>query len=330
MPVPTAEKTWQFDVGNLVPYVSEDNTNKNTLLLWKNVMIGFASNPWQVMASSDGSSAGHDMVDRWIDIGDLVYAGSSSPRSWIVLRQSGINTKFEILIECTPGGGFGSRGIEMFVSFSQGFGAANGGTDGTTTSVPTATDQSTVHDSNQFQTLTGSTNNYIHGMMSSDGESTRIYTCRNNWVHVIFGFDKPKNTIAGWTNPACAWYAVSNQTQVGTYGEFNDSAFVRVRYGGNNYSAYMSTMGDSGQAHGQLLTVANELTGEWELTPAGLYVDDTGFIGRIGDLYDFYYCSTALTPGDTFPDSGDPPEHRWACWGDVVGPWDESGPPQIA
>lgn len=66
MTLPVPDKTWQFNVNQVKPTSDTVTTDCKTILLSiKKALTTFASNPWTVVGSSDGSTAGMDAVDRW-------------------------------------------------------------------------------------------------------------------------------------------------------------------------------------------------------------------------------------------------------------------------
>src|SRR5260221_8977750 len=121
--LPTFAKTWQFNVNNRV-LTSELSgaTGQNVhgqmiVLAIKNSLKGFANSPWTVQFSSNcgnngaGSAASGtagtagDLVDRWTigntasganSTNDLNFAAAWSRHSWMVLRQTGILSNYEL------------------------------------------------------------------------------------------------------------------------------------------------------------------------------------------------------------------------------------------
>ncbi len=72
MALPTLEKTWQFAVNQVVTATGSTlNDRRKALYNIKAAMTGFANNPWVVVMSSDGESAGSG--DKWIDKDGYAY-----------------------------------------------------------------------------------------------------------------------------------------------------------------------------------------------------------------------------------------------------------------
>jgi len=67
MTMPTIEKTWQYKPNIIKPALTAGHIldYKTHMMNIKKALTTFATNPWVVTGSSDGSTAGMDGVDRW-------------------------------------------------------------------------------------------------------------------------------------------------------------------------------------------------------------------------------------------------------------------------
>jgi hypothetical protein len=204
MAMPTPDKTWQFNVNQFIPGTgTTDADNKTTLLAIKNSLIGFSSHPWTVSGSCNGAgSFGMDGVDRWDAISKIVFNYNGNAHSWIVLRQTGMDTLFEVLIDCYNNGSADSSRLNISWSTS-------GFTGGSNTQAPTALGQvfslanNTFHGSQGFWSPWNSGySRMLHVMMSTDGQCTRVLYINIQNPGVIGGlwlFETAKNPVSGWS-----------------------------------------------------------------------------------------------------------------------------------
>ncbi len=335
MAIPALEKTWQHTGGQLVTASGNSLTDNRTVLLGMvNAMLGFASSPWTVIASAGGSSpgavvAGFDGVNRWTSITQLTYTTTSGNHSWIVLQQSGINAKTQLCIDLLSlNASNSSTGLQlrMHMSPALGFGAVNGGTDGTAALKPTALDEFPLHDnaSNRNWLVGGTTTtnvsrNYVwYGMQSTDGQCTRFFvrlpfaltsgsSPPNGGLSAVMVFDKPKNPVSGWTNPAvgvCAANIFTTPTPIDK--RLGNAALFGGRSpAGVNMSMYMAGFDMGGNlAHERI--PQNDISGEIEFYPCRLASTTAGAYGIHGELFDMYWVSDKHLDGDTFPATGSP------------------------
>ena len=209
MALPTIARTWQFRVNQV--HVGQGTTLAQSRALmrslkdslkvsgsWTNGANG-AITPtggWTVIGSSDGSTAAMDGVDRWAADSNLVWNGTT--RSWIVLQQTGIAAKLQVCIDLNSGT---DTNASVLVS-GTGFGAANGGTDGSITARPTALNSVTYLSAAAWGSPGATTTQSIlHVMLTADGKSTVILVCRNNKLVAFWNFTLPDQPRSGWTNP---------------------------------------------------------------------------------------------------------------------------------
>ena len=102
-------------------------TAKRLVRLEKNGMLSFASNPFTVKASCNGTTAGSlttpaggDLVDRWAADSDLNWNTAGSAKSWIVLKSTAFLSSFEYLLDLSGNDANGARRT-IYCSPSAGF-----------------------------------------------------------------------------------------------------------------------------------------------------------------------------------------------------------------
>ena len=334
MTLPSLDKTWEFDVNTLVSGdATEGATNakadvRGVLLGIKEALIGFSTLPWTVISSSNGSTSGAS--DLWVDIDDIDFSTSdSSAHSWIVLQNTGIDTAFQLLINCVHGSAT-DRGdtIDMYVS-------RTGFTGGSTTARPTGTEEITLINDGQWGSgsINGGARAFrYHCMKSTDGEMTIIVIHHNGSPTGFWLFGRPKSPISAWTDDYIA--TALGQNNGGEAPDINDyydnDTFLRTyRTERSAVTAedagmtrlYMSGRTFAGNHAVEAHTVANDVTGENPIYPIGLLSNDSAFRGYMGRIYDLHWGLAALAEGDTYPSGG---TRTFVQFGDMVFPWDGS------
>jgi len=274
--------------------------------------------PWTVWQSCDGVGFGTpgDGVDRWIDYGDLVWA-AGTPRSWIVLRAAGLNTKTALCIDLASGS---PNYASIVLSPSAGFGLANGGTDGTLGAAPTATDGVSISYDSQWGGTTG-VGVWIHAFLSTDGECTRVVLGQANTVCGFWLIDRPKNPVAHWTTPVVGCVlGYAGAVNMTTRPRLTDDGYspFRTRLG-SLYSSLTATYERTDSYIIQAIPVPDEISGEWPLLGVGLLARTPGCRGRKGELYDLWWGNDYRVTGDMYPGDG---SRQFTTIRDLVIPWD--------
>lgn len=319
MPLPVLQKSWQYNV-NQAPISS----HSDLLYKIKNSMVSFSSNPWTVVSSSNSSVANTN--DNWTGSGSVVFQNNGSAHSWIVLKQVGIATNFQVLIVARRNPGGGSDVMFVLYSMNAGF------TGGTTTARPTATDEQ-AFDSDNASLVANSANlastpARLHVMQSTDGQCTRVFIYVNSIPQTMLLFDKPRNPVSGWTIPHVAMYAVqqynsgASVAQV-TYAKLNDAADrVKSRVGTTNFNMFLTSEGCITSMIGEQQTFVSDLdSSAYPMLPMGLFSTTSGARGRHGELFDIYWGSTIINEGDHYP--GDSSK-QFVQFGDIIHPWNGS------
>ena len=325
--LPALDKTWQFFHGVNAPSASY----KDRLFEFKTALIGFALSPWVVASSSNGAAFGNnDDVDHWASTADMVT------NSWVVLRQPGLGATAQLMIRVTNAT---AQTVDLaFNSF--GFGAANGGTDGTATVAPLPAVGTGLFGSSKQLEATAGTNHRMEICMSTDGAVTRS--------NVIQSGSDVNNETTGWIDIEL----LKNPTPSVKFGGVSGAGFIRFPQLDNNPNSfarsndvtarqwglfddlggapltqissecYQSTIGEVAAMTAQNLLGPNNFEGAFEFYPIWLRSNNLGFKGILGVRFDRWYGSTASPHGTTFPAPPDTPANQFIQFSDHILPWD--------
>ena len=323
MALPTLSKTWQFNVNNQTTAQGSALADaRKTLRGIKDAMIGFATNPWTVRYSCDSVTAGTagDGVDRWSADTNLVWANAGTAHSWIVLRQTGIGTTYELLISCensTP------SNLTLLTSIS-------GFSGGSKTARPTATDELTVASSGQWVSGTDVSNRWSV-MQSTDGQCTRILVGYSGIFATLIVLDKPNNPTTGWSTPnfsALYWNGGGlNTNTTGIFSTIGPNARSRIGSVNGSVSLTIEGIGNDFSTDTTIGNIANEVDSSWDMWPLGIACITSGARGRHGSLFDLWAVSTARASGDMIPADG---SNQFAVFGNFVLPWNGSAAPAFS
>lgn len=315
MPLPTPDKTWQYDPNRAMPQQADAlASNRKILRQIKTTLIGFGSQPWTVRGSSDSVAAGMDAVDRWDSDTDLVWANAGVAHSWIVLRQTGISATFEICIDLITASANGSDG-EIFASTA-------GFTGGSTTARPTAADEARI--GQDLVTISGTNSDgVLHVMQSTDGQCTRVVLYKANNAVMFWMFDKPKNPVTGWSNPYVGIVRSNTGSSIMLVTELMGTANAQGR-GSATFNMTLTSENTGTGANSQIPTAqtfANDFSGEFPLLPIGLYSTTASHRGRHGMLFDMWWGLVSNADADGYPNDG---SRQFIQMGDLVVKWNGS------
>jgi hypothetical protein len=333
MALPILEKTWQHNVNNQLTGTGVPADMRRIMRSLKNAMKGYdnSNNPiadwtngFTVLSSCEGSVFGNgDGIDRWLTDNDLV--GISSEHSWIVLQQSAINAKYEVCFDLRTEDSF-QRSLNVIWSSSAGFGTANGGSDGTLTSRPTANDEIVVLSHELWVgDISGATDMVLHWMSSIDGECNRGLIYIDSIPLPLFIMDKVKNPGSVWEDAAIFGFLNATDTEVSRhrYEDLNDAANVYGSFNGIPCTFYLTTEGFKSAMVGQQHAFQSNFGGGYPLTPIGLFSESFGAYGRAGEVYDLWFgeMREAVNDGDQYPSDS---SKLFTHIGDLVHPWNGS------
>lgn len=336
MALPTPVKTWQYTVNQtLGPYANFTLQQQSLLFALKQSLVGFASSPWTVVSSCDSVST--SASDLWAAATNLVWStqgDTGTVRSWIILKQTGVASNFQVLICCQSNGQLpAEHALLIAISPNAGF------TGGSTTTRPSATDEQvlivgssgTSNGNWVSPTSTVQANRFVlHVTQSTDGSITRFQYWINSrhMNYVTFG----KVADAPTASPVVYWGGTFPNTSGGlddnskaTYAKWNDTARLNVYYNATAYSAagVCTSEGFITSMVGEQLTVANEIDSTWPISVMGVASTTVGLRGRLGRIPDCWWTSTGLADADTFP--GDS-SNQFVKFGHMVFPWNGSTP----
>lgn len=326
MALPVLTKTWQFSVNNTTgAFVTLIDANRTWVRSVKDALLAFASSAWAMRYSCDSVTAGSagDGVDRIMTNAGLVWATAGSAHSWMVLRQTGIATNYELLFSCEPASSAGNttgNSLTLVVSPSAGF------TGGTTTARPTATDEIVLFSAVSWGIGVGTTPIRWHAMQSSDGQCTRIISYVGGTLQNVILLDKPTNSASGWTNPSMSYAALTTALTPATLGATTGS--FRCRIGGTLALLSLSAEGLIGGIVNTTFptntgwgNIANEVSGEWPMLPLGAVSVTAPVRGRMGQFQDMWTGSAGANTGDTYPSGA---SNQFAQFGALILPWNGS------
>lgn len=263
---------------------------------------------WTVVGSSDGATAGMDAVDRWTDtynIAKLVFADSSTARSWIVL-QSPVALGMYLLLDYS--GGSDSGGGNCMRAFA----STTAFTGGSTSALPTATKQFQVHctSNDRHQMADGSTNPHRFHYTADASGNFWFMSSRNGtaMAHFLFGLQKLTEQHTG--DSGNVFSIISFKTTGRGAAEFDGGGLWSQGAGNNTGRLGGRNVSDSGAAGVGDLSIpwpwtvtnstfnsnwasANPADGKWDVMP--VYVINAsaggGVRGRLPD------CGIAFGPG---------------------------------
>jgi hypothetical protein len=236
------------------------------------------------------------------------------------LNQPAINPNFQIAFGCDSNS-YSAQGYWMHfgTSFSVGFTL----TGLSVAAYPTGSDVVTVM-TNQtgYGQSSSAFDGVLHCMMSTDGQCTRVIFCSGGAVRVLWVFDKPKNPVSGWTNPAIASVVANTSAVEGVYGFYNVGMNTNAWWNGGQMGLYWTSEYYATTPVGSAIPTWNQISQEWPAIPVGLASATPGKYGRHGEIYDIWWSgSGSITPGDTFPSTG---TRSMVCLGNLIVPWNGS------
>lgn len=342
MAYPANTKTWQLQINQTVALSASATVhNQEIANKIKNLLIGFPTLPWTVRYSCNAGIASGvnygaagvagDGVDRWaisnavltsaagvITVSnDVNVAAAATRHSWIVLRQTGIATNFEICLDLN--GSAGSTTGSIVASFSAGF------TGGSATARPTATDEVTLISANTWG-LGTNVQHIIHAWQSTDGACTRLQAWSGGTTNDLFlVLDKGQSPVSGWTNPATLIAIRTNFAGqiASSFANITAANVVKMMGAGSvQFSGsltYEQTSAGALQSLASVGTAPNTFDTAWPVLPMGVCAQAASGAGRLCNLFDIWYKPSGITDSDTFPSSATARDQ--AALGGVVLPW---------
>ena len=330
MGVPILSKTWQFSVNNTIRGQGLALlTAQQVAFTIKKALVSFGTNPWTVIGSSNGSTGSSTSnmtgTDLWATAANIDIVGTGGKHSWIVLQQAGIANKYQILIDFPAPSSLASDGY-ITISPSAGFGVANGGTNGSTSAPPTATDEITMINSANWLSQKDVTHQ-VHVMQSTDGYCTRVIVWNGSTnLCLLWIMDKPQNSSSGWTNPSITTIhaATSGYAPAGYANLSHSGASKSIGIAGATITLMYTGECDSNgllanNAAPGIGTASNYIDGYWLFSPIGMYSTTASNIGRLGNFFDLWWKPSGIVDGNTFPNSSS--NRQFVAFGLLIFPW---------
>lgn len=315
MTLPTLDKTWIFDVNNLLAAGVKDTNSSNAFYGIKSAMTSSSSSSWVVVSSSNAVTA--DGNDNWSSAADLTWDNAGSAHSWIIFKQNAISSDLQILWDLV---GTNSHRMDVVVSRESGF------VSGTTLNRPTATDESVLLNGST-QTWGGSaisagTIYHWHFLMSDDGECTRVFFTYDDEVAGFWAFDKIKNAPSELTIPM---YIIFSSDAVNAAFPDKSANYVFLRRMGSSIPFYFfphsgslevdkcsfasegfnnAGIGEADAVSPDRINIANEISNEWEMMPLTVWSDNGATFGKLGEVFDLWFSPDDLTASESPAASG--------------------------
>jgi hypothetical protein len=319
----TADKTWSFFSFNWA-YTGSTYTSMRAYMY--NLKEMFVSMGWTVEGgrSPSGGLHNNDQVDVW----PTEATASHTSDTWMHLKAPA-PLEFEIVFGAFYSSNDGeSRRLSVNVSHSDGFGAVNGSSDGTTTAFPNALDQQVIQDdTNTTESTPYGMSFNIYGSKTSDNKNHRIMCYHRRVCSSFFSFETLDNPHANLDNNG-QMFAVRRSKTTDTPSttvmdqDYYTSALYYGRVSGVNRSFYLGTVGYANLGMQSHLPVLQD--NKIRVHPTDLYNNTIGIKGYYGTIPDLYYGSNGhytVLLGDTVGGAA-----NWMSGGSVVTPWDPTEP----
>jgi len=275
----------------------------------KTSLCNLGASAWTVIKSSDGSTWGAS--DLWDSDGKLIWGTGN--HSWIVLRQVGMATNFELCIDLNSAT---TTSATIVVSFASGF---TGGTPGIAAR-PTASDEKVLISAAAWHSIPANTNHQLHIMVRVDGKVTRFFFTASNALRGYADFSVAKGTITQWANPSVAFWTSTLPSTTNLWAAanvFGTHAGVSLSlYVGNHvYGGVPFNSADVAYRAGGRL---NSVSSDYPFFEPTLICATSGYRGRWGKLEDVYWAPQAGPPLSTmYPVA----TKIWVQVGGLIVPW---------
>ena len=323
MAFPVLERAYSFNVNHQNITSGDDYNDRRAFMLWiHQTMTSWASNPWVMVASSNGVTAGWP-GPGWNTIADVIweYITTPSGHSWMVWETA---DGTQILMDFT---GSNDKILYLRVSPNASF------TGGTSAVAPVATEFFTVKDNQQFSDPNFHTCRF-HAIHADDGNSDWIFQSFNNKNYFCWGYNKILDPVPGLTYPYVSWLNYDNdngtaeQPMVRTAPSmlFHNYWKGRQTLAANNYSAYAAAeIHEEGQMP-DLVERINDISGKRQMYPVMLSAWGVGNYQYVGRIADVYAWGTGANSGDTIEENVLSPARLWVIMGEMVFPWNGTPP----
>lgn len=308
MALPTLEKSWQFNVNqNLVSTGTVATDNANILYAIKNSLVTFADAPWTVVLSSDGATSGAS--DKWTDASKVIHSGANY--SWIVLKQTGILSNYQLLLTCSSS----TSSIAIKQSPAVGFSG------GSTTTDPTAADSVTLLAVGTWMLSTAATVK-LHVLQTTTGSQTWVLACSAGVLKAAGGFGAISNPVTGMTHPAWGYWKVNTPLTMQYFAD-TTNANVFGRDNATNMTMYMTVEGSRNNNIPDELAGINQVSNQYPILGMGIYSKTATKLGRHGRIADAWFGTTGIPDGSTYPNDS---TRQFVQFNNVILPWNGTIP----
>lgn len=312
-PFPSFQKTWQFNVNQLVDAETTASLQAaSTMLTYLNSWLGFPLNPWTMRRCCDSVTVKTDGTNLFTDKTKFVGAAAGTAHSWFVVRNP---SGQEVCVDFSSASGAYLAG--EYVSASAGF------TGGTTTNRPTATDERQLRGStaSPSQWLAGTAGVNVrlrvHVMHSTDGLSTVSFVTYQQVALSMLQFGRVAEPVSGWSAPVMALWAGTQSTGsltstfAQTWTNFRDFQ-LHVADGPSGQMDIRVTPKIGASSNGQTYSSTKDsliaisanresgYSGRWGLRSFGYFSRTSGMIGRHGKAVDKWFTASGLPGGTVF------------------------------
>jgi len=309
MAIPARTRTYSYGVNQTFRSTGVALSDAQRLMrALKNSLKTLGSGAWTVVKSSDGTTV--DTSDLWDADAKLIWGTGS--HSWIVLRQIGMATNFELCIDLNSAT---TTNATLAVSFAAGF-----VTGGTASARPTASDEKVLISAAAWHSIPASTNHQLHVMVGHDGKVTRFFFTAANALRGYADFSVAKGTITQWANPSVAFWTSTLPSTTNLWAAANvfgiHAGVILSLYVGNHvYGSVPFNSADVAyRAGGRLNSVSND----YPFFEPTLICATSGYRGRWGKLEDVYWAPQAGPPLSTmYPVA----TKIWVQVGGLIVPW---------
>jgi hypothetical protein len=324
MALPALAKTWEIVPNTIIPAGSNYDWHRSAMLAIVNVLTGFTNSPWVVVASSDSATSGWP-GPGWSVYTDLDWNTAGNAHSWILLENAaGVQLCIDLAI------GLSTCEKAYFWMSVAGFGVGAGGTDGSTTARPTATDEHEVGTVASpadawcaYWTGDITFDTIMHAWHSTDGEVTRLVFYYQDVPCTIWRFEKIQNPRSGHATPYGFGVKSSysaNSVVSATYQE--DNWQMMSDHGGLGVEIHPLGTGRTAQnlMEKDEMIVAEEIDGDMAFSEVGLSSPTVGARGPKGKCFDLWWGQYRIVAdGDTYPNS--PTAKEFVQVGALIFPW---------
>lgn len=258
--------------------------------------------PWVLTGSSDGTTSGIDATNRLTASNKFIWAGAGTNHTWWVWYNATLGVY--LLFDC-----LNATSSNMTVKASTtAFSAAAGGTNGSTTTAPTAAISFTLlSDAAWGASGSNATASKLHIWISADGKSTRVVMCRASHTTAHWHFELPEQPITGWTHPDFLQIKGTGTAAPGT-----DVTTFANEYGSSpsalgfanaltSISLHQSCESVNAGAIAAVQTTSGSFSAGFPFLGIGLWSNTVGSLERVGYLADIYWAITATATGQGSP-----------------------------